>query len=335
MKLKTLMMTVVAGTAIATAAWAWGSTGHRFIGEEGIRALPAYVPAFLKTPAAIADIGEYANEPDRWRDSGKVHDSERNAAHFIDLDDDGKTLGGQALSELPPTRSDFEVALAAKGIGVWKSGYLPYSLVDGYQQVVKDFAYWRTVNYLMPREKNGAKKAWYKADLRRREELIKRDIGILAHYVGDTTQPLHMSVHYNGWGDYPNPNGFTNDKIHVPLENDYVTANVSAAEVRAGMTPYEACTDTPDKCFAVRMQRSWSQVVPMYQLQKDGGFAEGDPRGKAFMVKQLAQGATDLRDVVLDAWRDSKTMKMGYPGSTYDDFVAGTVVDPYKTLHGG
>ncbi|EGF89410.1 hypothetical protein ABI_47580 [Asticcacaulis biprosthecium C19] len=335
-KLKSLLLSVVAGVAIATAALAWGSAGHRFIGEEAIRALPDYTPAFLRTPEAIADVGEYANEPDRWRDSGFVHDSERNAAHFIDLDDEGKTLAGQTLAELPRTRADFEITLNEKGQKIWKSGYLPYAMVDGYQQVVKDFAYWRVLNLLETRETDKAKKAWYRADRIRRESLIKRDIGVLAHYVGDTTQPLHMSIHYNGWGEeFPNPNGYTLEKIHVPLENAFVDANISAADVRASMAPYEPCTDGPEKCFAKRMMKSHALVVPLYELEKAGGFKPGDPRGRDFMKQQLGQGASDLRDVILDAWRDSKTMAVGWPKATYDDFVGGKVADPYLTLHGG
>lgn len=334
MKLRTLMVMVAAGTAIATAAWAWGSTGHRFIGEEAMRALPDYAPDFLKTPDAIADVGEYANEPDRWRGSGKVHDSERDAAHFIDLDDNGNTLAGMSLDDLPATRADYEVALNAKGIGIWKSGYLPYSLVDTYEQVIKDFAYWRVVSYLETREKDKVRKAWYHADRLRRESLTKRDIGIMGHYVGDTTQPLHLTVHYNGWGDFANPNGYTTQKVHTPIESAFVDANISAADVRGAMVAYEPCTDAPEKCFAVRMKRSFALVGTEYQLEKDGGFVGNDARGKAFSAQQLGRGASDLRDVVMDAWRDSKTMKIGYPGSTYDDFVAGTVADPYQMLHG-
>jgi hypothetical protein len=50
-------------------------------------------------------------------------------------------------------------------------------------------------------------RAWFEADRRLREKLTIRDIGIWSHYVGDASQPMHVSVHFNGWGDYPNPNG--------------------------------------------------------------------------------------------------------------------------------
>ena len=333
MRLKSLLMCVAAGSAIAGAAFAWGTTGHRFIGEEAIRALPDYTPDFLRTPQAIADVGEYANEPDRWRGAGKVH-SERDALHFIDLDDDGNTLAGVSLDNLPETRSAYEAAVVAKGGDPDHAGYLPYALVDTYQQVTKDFAYWRVENLLETRETDKVKKAWYHADRVRREEVIKFDIGIMAHYVGDATQPLHLSIHYNGWGDFPNPNGFTADKIHVPLENGYVDRNITEADVKANEPVYVPCTDPVMTCFTSRLKVSFAQVVPMYQLQKDGGFVDGDPRGKAFMAKQLGLGAANLRDAILDAWRDSKSMGVGYPATTYDDFVANKVADPYLLLHG-
>lgn len=333
MRLKTLLLCVAGGSALAGAALAWGSVGHRFIGEEALRALPSYAPAFLKTDQAIADVGEYANEPDRWRGAGKVH-SERDALHFIDLDDDGNTAAGVSLDNLPETRSDYEAAVRAKGQDPAHAGYLPYALVDTYQQVTKDLAYWRVLTWMESRETDKVKKAWYHADRVRREEVTKYDIGIMAHYVGDATQPLHLSIHYNGWGDFPNPNGFTTDKIHVPLEGPYVTANIAESDLKANEPDYVPCTDKVMTCFTTRLKASYALVVPMYQLQKDGGFAPGDPRGKAFIAKQLGLGAANLRDAILDAWRDSKTMGVGYPATTYDDFVAGKVADPYALLHG-
>jgi hypothetical protein len=341
MRLKTFLMTVAAGavisgTAIPGFVWAWGSTGHRTIGEEAVRALPTYVPGFLRTAKAATDIGEFAREPDRWRNSGQPHDDDRDPEHFINLNDDGTTLAGTTLDNLPLTREAYEQSLAAKGATLSKSGFLPYAEAAGYQQIVKDFAYWRILSFMEMHETDKAQRAWYHADRIRREELTTRDIGILAHFVGDATQPMHVSIHYNGWGNFPNPNGFTQEHIHWPLESAYVLNNVSPADVRKSMPDYVPCTDAPPACFAVRLKASLAQVIPLFQLEKDGGFKDGDPRGKAFMTKQIAQGAADLRDVILDAWRESKTMGVGnpMPGTAYDDFVAGHVKAPFDVLHG-
>jgi len=334
MRLKTVLATFVLGSVVAGAAWAWGSSGHRYIGEEALKALPDYTPSFLRTPSAITDVGEYSREPDRWRGSGKVHDNDRDIAHFIDLDDAGNTLAGVSLDNLPATRSDYEAAVKAKGIEPYKAGYLPYATVDAYEQVVKDLAFWRVLNFLEPKETDKTKKAFFHADRLRREALTLRDIGVLSHYVGDGSQPLHLSIHYNGWGDYPNPNGFTLEHIHSPLEGAYVSDNISADDVRANMHAYTPCTDPVMSCITAHLKLSNSFVIPMYQLEKDGGFKSGDPRGKAFLAARVGEGAADLRDAILDAWRDSKTMQVGYKTGTYDDFVANRVADPYGTLHG-
>ncbi len=336
MKFKTLMTTMVMGSLAATQALAWGDVGHRMIGEEAMRALPDYMPAFLRSAQGIADMGELAREPDRSKNSGKVHDSERDPAHFIDLDDDGNSIAGIALDNLPATKSDFEAATRAKGMEPYKSGYLPYALVDAYQQVVKDMGMYRVVSFLASKETDKTKKAWYRADMLRRQELMKRDIGYLAHYVGDSSQPLHLSIHYNGWGQYPNPQNFSQDHVHAPIESTFVAHNMTAADVRPLITPYKPCTDRIDLCFAVRLKSSWTQTVPMYQLYKDGGFTDGDTRGKVFIAQLLAKGVSELRDALVDAWRDSKSVGVGYPtkDTTYDDFVGGKVVDPWLTLHG-
>jgi hypothetical protein len=337
MRIKLLMATVAVGAAMAGQALAWGDVGHRMIGEEAMRALPDYMPEFLRTPQAVLDVGEFSREPDRWRNSGKVHDDMRDPGHFIDLLDDGTAMSGASLDALPATLDDFSASLRAKGTTLFKSGWLPYSIADSYEQVVKDMAQWRILNYLEGKETDKAKRAWYHADRVRREEVMTRDIGVLSHYVGDATNPMHVSVHYNGWGaDMPNPNGFTNDHVHSPLEGDFVNKNVAQADVRAGVSAYMPCTDRLDLCIAARLKKTWALIVPEYQLQKDGGFADGDSRGKAFQTAALAKGASDLRDTLVDAWRDSKTMGVGYPaqGTAYDDFVAGRVADPWLSLHG-
>src|SRR5437763_430431 len=94
-------------------ALAWGATGHRLIGREAISALPAEVPAFLRTPAAVDAVGELGREPDRWKGAGKAHDADRDPAHFVDVGDDGAIFGGPALGALPETRANYDAALRA------------------------------------------------------------------------------------------------------------------------------------------------------------------------------------------------------------------------------
>lgn len=324
-------------SAPAASAFAWGASGHRTVGVLAAGALPADVPAFLRTPTAISAIGEYAREPDRWKGSGKIHDHDRDAAHFLDVDDQGRMYGGPmfTVATLPPTRADYETALRAAGQDSWKAGYLPYAIIDGYQQLVKDFTYWRVLTAVVKIEKDATRLAYYKADLVRREALLLRDLGVWAHYVGDASQPLHLSVHYNGWGDYPNPNGYTNSRqTHFQFEGPLTKALNDETAIKALMPDYKACECSIETRVVGYLTETWKLTEPLYQLEKSGGMVATDPRAKTFVQSRLAAGATALRDLVTDAWRESANGKIGYrPEISVADVEAGKA-DPWLDLYG-
>jgi hypothetical protein len=314
-------------------ALAWGATGHRLVGREAVSALPPEVPAFLRAPAAIEAVGELAREPDRWKDAGKAHDADRDPAHFLDLGDDGRIFGGPTLAALPETRVAYDAALRAVGTDSGKAGYLPYAIIDGWQQLAKDLAYWRVDLAGAAHAADPARRAWLAADQARREALVLRDLGVLAHYVGDGSQPLHVTIHYNGWGPFPNPAGYTQDRVHGPFEGDFVRAYVSADAVRAAMTPYADCHCDIARWTAAYLAATGEEVVPFYELQKAGGLVAGDARGRAFAAARLAAGASALRDLVVDAWRASAAGRVGWPAVQVADVEAGRI-DPYDSLFG-
>lgn len=334
--LKVLVL-ATALSAPAASAFAWGASGHRVVGVVAASSLPADVPAFLRTPTAIAAIGEYAREPDRWRGSGKIHDTDRDSAHFLDIDDQGRMYGGPmfTVATLPPTRADYETALRAVGQDAWKAGYLPYAIIDGYQQLVKDFTYWRILTAVVKIEKDATRLAYYKADLKRREELLLRDLGVWAHYVGDASQPLHLSVHYNGWGDYPNPNGYTNSRqTHSQFEGPLAKAVGDQASIQALVPAYKGCDCSIETRVVGYLTDTWKQTEPLYQLEKAGALVATDPRGKAFVQTRIAAGATALRDLVVDAWSASAKGTIGYrPEISVADVESGKA-DPWLDLYG-
>ena len=227
-------MTAIAALGAVSEALAWGSSGHRMIGEAAIEALPAELPPFLRSAASATAVGELSREPDRSRNSGKTHDADRDPGHFVDGGDDGKVAGALPLGALPPTREDYETALRGAGATSWKMGYLPYSIIADWQQLVKDFAYWRVDDAGARLTADAGHKAWLESDRSRREGQVLTDIGLLSHFVGDGSMPLHVSIHYNGWGGFPNPNGYTLERVHVPWEGFYVRREVSFKAGRAG-----------------------------------------------------------------------------------------------------
>src|SRR5262245_61750377 len=52
-----------------------------------------------------------------------------------DLTDDGKAMGVGPLDKLPVTREADDTQLRTGGSTQYKAGYLPYSIVDGWQQI--------------------------------------------------------------------------------------------------------------------------------------------------------------------------------------------------------
>jgi hypothetical protein len=334
--MKRLIRLALAAVVVATpgVALAWGNTGHRFIGEAAIAGLPAELPGFLRTPQAALDVGEYSREPDRLKGAGKLFDNEHSPAHFVDLGDDGKIFGGPVLSALPPTREDYDTALRAVAQDSWKAGYLPYSILDSYQRLAKDFAYWRVLKAAEANPKWKARRAWFTADRRRREALILADAGQLSHFVGDGSQPLHVTIHFNGWGaDQPNPQGFSNARLHGPFESDLVQANVTRQMVQAKLAPPKPVTGALEKHVADYLSATGALVTPFYEMEKAGGMAPGDPRGVALATQQIAVGASELRDLIADAWRVSATQTVGWKPVSVADVLAGRV-DPYPALYG-
>ncbi|HXV00695.1 MAG TPA: S1/P1 Nuclease [Caulobacteraceae bacterium] len=327
---------VLAAAAIVAAphaVGAWGATGHRIIGALAVESLPADLPPFLRTRGAAEAAGELAREPDRWKGSGRTHDADRDPGHFLDLGDDGRVMGGPALAALPTTREGYDSDLRAIGADSWRAGYLPYSIIDGWQQLAKDFAYWRVAAAAAVSVADPAHRAWLGADAARREALILRDLGVLGHYVGDGSQPLHVTSHFNGWGPGPNPDDFTLDRIHAPFEGALVRRYMSEAEVRADMAPYRDCACSIERRTVRYLAATSREVTPLYRLWKAGAFVGGEAAGRAFTAHRLAAGADELRDMIIDAWRASAAGEVGYPPVRVADVIAGKI-DPTDSLYG-
>jgi hypothetical protein len=303
--------------AAGAPAFAWGGKGHRIIGELAAKNFPAEIPAFLKTPTAVTQIGLMAQEPDISRNGGVPHDFDLDPGHFLDASDDGTVLEGPKLSALPASRRDFDTALRAVNSNEYASGYLPYNLMDGYEQLVKDFALLRMD---MAAQKNAAKfnmtaserKAFADAQAVR-QILTLRDLGYWAHFVGDASQPLHVTVHFNGWGDGPNPGGFvTTPGLHSKFESAFVDAHVGDADVAAKLRAPRACAVPIQACVQDYLIATQQGVNTVYQFEKDGAFDAATPAAKDFTAARIADGAAMLRDLVTGAWAAAGNATLGY-----------------------
>ena len=305
-------------------AFGWGATGHEFVSGVGAEILPEEIPAFVRQPDVIPEIAVLGRELDRSKGTGNPHDRERDPGHFVTLDDAQRVGGMLTLDMLPPTREAYDTILRTRNLTQYSIGYLPYSIVDGWQQLVKDFAYWRAASVGARTAADPAERVWFDTDRQRRERLVIRDLGVWSHYVGDASQPMHVSIHFDGWGPFDNPRGFpTRRGLHAQFEGAFVKANVKRDDVKAAVAPYRACTCSIWDRMRGLILASQGQVVPLYELEQKGAFTDGNPAGIAFVTARLADSASVMRDMVVDAWRASEDMGVGYPAISVRDIEAG------------
>lgn len=270
------------------AAHAWGSDGHQMINRLAASTLPADVPAFLRSPAAIDEIEYLGPEPDRWR---SLAEPELNAAqapeHFIDLE------LADALGPLPHRRFDFLAEVYAAHQDPAKIGLQPWETNEVWERLKSAMRDYRNL------------KAAGK-DTTPVEQAIIFYAGWLGHYVGDGSQPLHTTIQYNGWVG-PNPHGYTTDhQIHYQFETAFVSANIHLADVQAKMTPVRAIEGDMFDAYVAYLRKTHTYVDEVYQLDKEGGFVgTGTPASRDFTAERLAAGASMLRDMIYSAWLDS------------------------------
>ncbi|MBI4694403.1 MAG: S1/P1 Nuclease [Gammaproteobacteria bacterium] len=320
--------------ALPSFAIAWGASGHRLVSETAARELPKDLPDFLTGAATVTWLGELGREADRMKGAGRSPDRNANPGHYVNADDAGLVLGAVPLHALPPDREEYDTALRAKGVNQYKAGYLPYSIVDGWFALRKDFAYWRADTAGLAQAKSAREKRWYKEDRRHRETLTLRDLGYWSHFVADGSQPMHVSIHFNGWGEYPNPTGYTTAKtLHAEFEGAYVSAHVTDGSVIAALPPPKPLDCDIEKNTADYLAVTLAEITPLYRLEKQGAFKTGDGPGKAFVVARLAAGAAMIRDLVTAAWTCSAEASVGFPPITVKDIEAGTA-DPWTALRG-
>jgi len=269
-------------------AHAWGNEGHRMINKLAASNLPADVPAFLRSQAAIDEIEYLGPEPDRWRSRAEPELSAAQAPeHFIDME------LADALGPLPQKRLDFEAKVFAAGQRPETIGLQPWATDEVWERLKAAMRQYRAV--LAAGQ-----------DTKPVEAAILFYSGWLGHYVGDGSQPLHVTVKYNGWVG-PNPNGYTTEhQIHYQFETPFVAANIHAPDVQAKMTPAKLIEGDMFDAYVAYLRHTAMYVEKVYQLDKVGGFnGAGTPESRDFTAERLADGASMLRDMIYTAWIDS------------------------------
>ncbi|MGB9032827.1 MAG: TonB family protein, partial [Acidobacteriaceae bacterium] len=233
-------------------------------------------------------------EPDRWRSRAEPELSAEQAPdHFIDIE------YADLIGPLPRQRYEYIAALyayaaahpdRAADLRPEKVGFQPYITSEVWERLKSAMRDYRQLSAAHQ-------------DTKPVEAAIVFYAGWLSHYVADGSQPLHVTINFNGWVAKENPNGYTTDHaIHSRFETTFVDAAINASDVQPLVTPVHPISDEWDDYLAY-LRHSNSLVERVYQLDKDHGFdGTGTPAAKQFTAERLAAAASMLRDLYVAAW---------------------------------
>jgi hypothetical protein len=281
-------------------ALGWGNEGHVCINRVAAQKIPSDMPSFFRH--AVAEIAYLGPEPDRWR--GQSESPLKNAQepdHFIDLE------RVAWLDPLPQGRYEFYRKLYEKRAAATEHpddylpervGLQPYITIEIYGRLTAAFREYRAL-----RQQHKPTAALQHA--------IVFYAGWLGHYVADGAQPLHTTIHYNGWAG-PNPNGYTTRPgIHSQFESNYVAQNISARDF-ANLVHSPDRIAEPFERYVAYLKESNRLVEKVYELEKAGALSgKGSAEAFDFTTRRLAAGAQMLLDLWYTAWLESGDVGVG------------------------
>lgn len=325
MKLRPLLAAVSMLLAPAALS-AWDYNGHRMVNLLALKSLPAEFPAFVHEPAAAERIAFLAGEPDRWRNAPDLPLKQSGGSwtdHFLDIEQ--LTDAGIDLAKVPSFRYDFIVQFAsaraahadkfhaidpaknADHTSEWP-GFAPWAITEYFGRLRSAFSYLKVLEELGTAEEVANARA-----------NVVYLMGLMGHYVGDCAQPLHTTVHHNGWVG-ANPQGYTKTGgIHSWIDGGLIAkAGITYDSLAPRVTPPPAISlaaraDGRDPMFVAVFDYLMAQnklVEPLYQLEKAGKLAQDPaakvvPEGQAFIEGQLLTGGKMLSAIWLAAWKNA------------------------------
>jgi hypothetical protein len=131
--------------------------------------------------------------------------------------------------------------------------------------------------------------------------------GWLAHFAADLAQPLHTTIHHDGWAL---PDGGTpREGVHATVDG-LLERVVNAPADTAGLEPLEI--DVLETALARELAASHAEVDAVYaaldRLAAAGG--EIDPRTAALVCRRYEAAVRLLAGLYRHAWRRSATIEL-------------------------
>ena len=311
--MKTLRILLLCAVPLLTGGW--GVRGHQSANRAAVRALPAGGPVFLKEYEDwIARTGPV---PDSWRGPGEPY-----SKIFEDPNHGWFKEQFAFMTSIPRSRYEFVLRLydeflkirekdpdGAALTNVRWTGTMPYAAMENYDRMQSAMRLYRRA--VADSSAESQKDARYLA------QDIAFYMGWLGHYTADGGQPLHDTIHHDGWHG-ANPKQYTTDpRIHGRFESAFVDLiQLTDADLMPLMEK-PRLLDDPFAAILAHLDDAASHVEEVYILDKAGAFADKASEPAAHLARtQLAKAAALLRDLTCTAWAESaKPMTPGGAGA--------------------
>ena len=255
-------------------ASAWGFNGHKFITDRAIDLLPAEIrPFFLKSRTTLV---EHSIDPDTYRTIGFLDEPPR---HFLDMD----AYGPFPFKDLP---HDSTQAVAKYGKDfVIKNGVVPWRTEEIYNLLREAFRQLPTSPYA--------------------RDNVKLFSSVIAHYAGDSFQPFHAALNYDG--QLTSQFG-----IHARFETELF----DRYQDRLHLTPPPVVqvpsarefifnTLTDSYTFVAPILAADLEAVKGREFYDDGYFEELWKRTGPIMEKRISGAVGGVASLIASAWIDA------------------------------
>lgn len=303
---------------------AWDYAGHRIVNQLALASLPKEYPSFAHTAAAKERVAFLAGEPDRWRNVPDLPLKHAGGLeHYCDMEYIEEA--GMDWATVSAFRYEFAVQFAAgrkahprnfppiepaqnaDRTREWP-GFAPWAITEQFAKLRAAFSYLKVFEELGTPE-----------EVLHAQANVLQLMGVLGHYVGDCSQPLHTTKHYNGWAG-PNPKGYTKwNRLHAWVDGGIIgKTGLSAASLVSRVPPAESIplaprSDGRDPMFVAVVDYLLAQhahVEPLYQLEKAGKLGQGENgvvagEAQAFIEARLIEGGRMLGAIWLTAHRNA------------------------------
>ena len=262
---------------------AWWVQGHATIAEAASARLPDDVPAFFR--AGGKHLGHFSGDPDRWKNPQATYlRAAEYADHFLDLE----YLEGHALPEDRYKAARLIVKLNRLPERV---GMLPYAIMEHYERLACAFKDHRDD----PKNESVRMKCLVYG-------------GVLSHFTGDCTMPLHTTKDYDGRPDCAGK--MVQKGIHAKIDSFPEKFGLSAEEIGREVKPRPI--DDMWAYIHKSIQESHQLVERCYELDRQNAFDQPTPESRAFILERCRAAAQLTADAWYNAWLRSAKLPKPY-----------------------